>query len=950
VKTDNKRHKLGHLALCLVIVGALGALAELWWTSSRAAINFLPGMAPAEWIIYPTIQEAGTHPDLELPTAFENSFVLDAVPPKALLRVAGFHRYTLSVNGTSPGKPLRTGASWKQPDVFDVAGQLRPGTNRIEVTVFNSNGPPALWLSLDVGPLQVNSGEDWRASYAGAAWRAAVPASAPKPMTASSSSYGLPPPWAGLGMRWPTLLGFALLSAVGCWLLRKTNLSSSTSSNLPFPMAMEKRTGWYREFILVAVLAGSWLVLFVNNLWGLPHRVGFDASYHLDYVRYLQEHNSFPLASQGPEMFQPPLYYLLSAEWLKLLHLSVSAASGIAALRLLGLVIGVTHFVIVWATLRLLFPGERSKARWGVILAACLPAMLYLSQYITNEAFAAMMVSACVWLTLRVLKQERPTWKSCAALGFCLGAALLAKSTAVLVVPPVFGALLWKWLEKHSMSPAQWAARMALIMTLCALVGGWHYARLWIDYGSPLIGNWDPGLGFHWWQDDGYRTSAFYQRFADALFHPWAGASRSFGDGIYATLWGDGLFGSATNFLSRPPWNYDLMAIGYWLALLPTLAVLAGGILALFRFIRQPSAEWFLLLGFGCLVLWSMVYMTLTAPNYCTVKAFYGLSALVPFCACGALSLDFLTRRSAMLRGPVCVVFGMWAINSYACYLVSRSSDLAAIEHVRVLLREGQNGDAINSLRQRLRLEPGSVDLQFSLAFLLITTGHAPEGARLAETMVHEHPDDCRGHHMLAFALARQHKPDRAIAELRQVMALAPGYDPAWERFASLLNMPGNPDERIDLTRQALAAAPFSPELRMALGSALMFKGQEAEALTQLRYACLLDPKSADTLGELAWKLATDPEPTARNGAVAVRLAEQACAVAGPRQTTCILVLAAAYAEASRYPEAVRTAEQARASARASGDSTGVASAQQLIALFKAGQPYREAPGPIRGP
>ena len=950
MKPDNADRKLVRLALCLVVAGALGAVAGLWWTSTRAAINFLPGMAPAEWIIYPVIPEVGAHPILELPTAFENSFVLGVVPHKALLRVAGFHRYTLTVNGASPKSPLRTGASWKQPDVFDVAGQLRPGTNRIEVTVFNSNGPPALWLSLSAGLLQVNSGKQWRASYAGAAWRDAVPASAPKPMTAVSSNYGLPLSWTALGMRWPTLLGFALLSAVGCWLLRKISLSPSTSSNLLLPAAKEKKTAWHREFILVSVLAGSWLVLFANNLPMLPSLSGFDAQDHLDYVRYVQEHNSFPLASQGMEMFQPPLYYLLSAMWLKLLHLSVSAASGIAALRFMGLAIGITHLAIVHATLRLLFPGEQLKIAWGITLAACLPPMLYLSQYVTNEAFAAMLISACVWLTLRALKRERLTWKSCGGLGLCLGVALLAKSTALLVVPLVFGSLLWKCLQKRTTSPAQWAGHMGLILALCTLVGGWHYARLWIHYGNPLIGNWDPGLGFHWWQDDGYRTSAFYERFGDVLSHPWAGPSRSFGDGIYATLWGDGLLGSAMNFLSRPPWNYDLMAIGYWLALLPALAVLAGGILALSRFIRQPSAEWFLLLGFGCLVLWATVYMTLTAPNYCTVKAFYGLSALVPFCACGALSLDSLTRRSAMLRGPVCVVFGMWAINSYASYLVSRSSALAAIEHVRVLVREGQNGDAVSFLKQRLRFEPDSADLRFSLAFLLTTTGHADEGARLAETMVHDHPDDCRGHHVLALALVHQHQSDKAIAEIRQVIALAPGYDPEWERFTSLLIAPGNPDDTIDLTRQALAAAPFSPELRLALGSALMFKDQEAEASTQLRYACLLSPKSADRVAALAWKLATDPSPAVRNGAVAVRLAEQACALTTHCQTNRISILAAAYAEAARYPEAIEIAEYARASAQASGNTREALVSQQMIELFKTGHPYREAPGPIQGP
>ena len=68
---------------------------------------------------------------------------------------------------------------------------------------------------------------------------------------------------------------------------------------------------------------------------------------------------------------------------------------------------------------------------------------------------------------------------------------------------------------------------MGLIIALCALVGGWHYVRLWIDYGNPLIGNWDPKL-FSWWQEDGFRTSTFYLQFGDVLFHPWSGVSAEF--------------------------------------------------------------------------------------------------------------------------------------------------------------------------------------------------------------------------------------------------------------------------------------------------------------------------------------------------------------------------------------------------------------------------------------
>ncbi len=947
MKAENPGPRLRQLALCLVVVGALGSLAELWWTSHRANVNFLPGMAPAEWILYPVIPDAMAHRVVELPTTFAESFALDTVPPRALLRIAGFHRYTLAINGESPGRPLRTGTNWKQPDEFDVAGQLRPGANRIEATVFNSDGPPALWLALDAGVVQVNSEAGWETSYAGAIPSAAVLASASKPTAAGSSSYGLPSPLAALAMCWPTLLLFALLSATGFWLLHILEAFPAQARGFPLATAQAKGKVSCREWLPVVVLAVAWLVLFVHNLPLLPNLTGFDAQGHMDYIGYIQEHRSLPLAQQGVEMFQPPLYYLVSATWLSLLHRSVSDAGGIAALRLLGLAIGITHFVVVWATLRMILPAGRLTAGLGVVLAACLPPMLYLGHYVTNETLAALLVSTSVWLTVRTLKAERLEWASCAKLGLCLGGALLAKPTALLVLPPIFGALLWKWLENRSQSPGRLVARLGMILALCALVTGWHYARAWIHYGNPLVSNMSREIGYSWWQDNGYRTSSFYLRFGEALRHPWSGTFQGFWDGMYATLWGDGLLGGATISLARPLWNYELMVVGYWLALLPTLAVLTGGVLAFVRFVRRPSAEQFLFLAFGCLVIWALVHMSLVIPAQ--MKAFYGLSALVPFCFFGVSGLDILTRRSLMWRSFACVLVGLWAVNSYACFWISRSSAPAAVERACALVRKANYADAIDFLKQRLRSEPDNAELQFALAYFLTTDGRIDEGAGLAELMVRQHPEDCRGHHVLALALAVQHQPGKAIDEFREVMALSPGYDPFWETLASLLVEQGDPGETISLTRQALVAAPFSPELRLALGYAFAQKGQGAEASDQFRYACQLSPKAPDTLAALAWKLATDPVPAQRNGAVAVRLAEQARGLAADQRKNYAVILAAAYAEAARFPEAIRTAEQAQAAALAAGDSAGASLARQLIDLFKNGQPYREGPEPDRG-
>ena len=177
------------------------------------------------------------HPRLELSTEFKHSFVLEQVPARAELRVAGLHRYGLLINGAASGSPVRRGRNWKQPDSYEVAGQLRAGENQIVVTVFNTNGPPALWLCLEGAGLALRSDESWQASYAGATWRAARLADQPGQIAPGSPLYSAEQPWTSLQARWPLLILFAALSAGGHWLLHCSRRTAVGAERMRRPLS-----------------------------------------------------------------------------------------------------------------------------------------------------------------------------------------------------------------------------------------------------------------------------------------------------------------------------------------------------------------------------------------------------------------------------------------------------------------------------------------------------------------------------------------------------------------------------------------------------------------------------------------------------------------------------------------------------------------------------------------
>jgi len=87
--------------------------------------------------------------------------------------------------------------------------------------------------------------------------------------------------------------------------------------------------------------------------------------------------------------------------------------------------------------------------------------------------------------------------------------------------------------------------------------------------------------------------------------------------------------------------------------------------------------------------------------------------------------------------------------------------------------------------------------------------------------------------------------------------------------------------------------------------------------------------------------LATCPDPKVRNGEEAVRLAEGVNRASKGRSPEALGVLAAAYAEAGRFEEAVRTAQRALLMARSSGREGLVRSIKDQLQRYKARKPFR---------
>jgi hypothetical protein len=282
-----------------------------------------------------------------------------------------------------------------------------------------------------------------------------------------------------------------------------------------------------------------------------------------------------------------------------------------------------------------------------------------------------------LWLGVEGLLAPRLGPARIAALGLLLGLAALAKFTALLLIPAAALAVGARSLAIDRAGFARSAGAVATLVAVIALAAGWFYARNWLLFGDPLIGNWSlPGDERRWWQQPGFHTPAYYASFGEALVHPYLSGFRSFWDALYSSFWGDGFIAGRTDPARRHDfWCYEFMSAGYLVALPASLALLAGVARGTWLAVADPDPRRRVAHAFLLLAAWSVALafldLTLRLPFFSQAKAAYLLPAapaLAVWFALGARWLDEILARRG-LAGLRAALAGWWTLSAGTFFL-----------------------------------------------------------------------------------------------------------------------------------------------------------------------------------------------------------------------------------------------------------------------------------------
>ena len=294
----------------------------------------------------------------------------------------------------------------------------------------------------------------------------------------------------------------------------------------------------------------------------------------------------------------------------------------------------------------------------------------------------------------------------------------------------------------------------------------------------------------------------------------------------------------------------------------------------------------------------------------------------------------------------------------------------------RVLARQDKLEQAIRHFEEALRLDPDDADAHFSMGNALAAQhqldtalGHYAEAVRLR-------PDYADAHYRMATVLAERHKLVAAAEHYAEVVRLKPDLAAAHFDLANVLRDEGKtadaiehytaavrlrpkfiearnnlalslaeegrlPDAEKQLA-QALAVKPAFALAQFNLGKVLARQGKPIEAATHFARAIELRPDDTTFNDGYAWFLATGVDPHQRDGARAVVLAEKACKLTHGRDAQIVGTLAAAYAEAGRFSEAVDTSQRAIRVAHASEQESLIPDIEQRLKVFESGRPFHQ--------
>ena len=245
---------------------------------------------------------------------------------------------------------------------------------------------------------------------------------------------------------------------------------------------------------------------------------------------------------------------------------------------------------------------------------------------------------------------------------------------------------------------------------------------------------------------------------------------------------------------------------------------------------------------------------------------------------------------------------------------VKTHNDLAVL-----LIKDKQYDEAIQHFHKALSVNPEDAETHNNLGALFITQQQYALAKEHLVRALKANPNLADAHINLAQALEAQKQYDEALKQWQAAIRLNPDNIEAYNKIAFILTRQSKYNEAVQFLFKAAELSPDNAGVYFNLALLFQIQNKEKAAIAAYSQGLKVQPNNPKGLNGLAWILTTTSGPDLRNPTQAVSLAQTACQLSAGKNPEYLKTLAAAYAAASQFDEAVQTAQTAINSANTLG-------------------------------
>lgn len=255
-------------------------------------------------------------------------------------------------------------------------------------------------------------------------------------------------------------------------------------------------------------------------------------------------------------------------------------------------------------------------------------------------------------------------------------------------------------------------------------------------------------------------------------------------------------------------------------------------------------------------------------------------------------------------------------------------------------LKKGDYEKGISDLSNTIDIDPKFAGAYYHRGNALADTGDYDKAISDYTKAIEINSKDGHSYYNRATVWEIKGEYDKALADITKSIEIDPKDSEAYEKRGIIWAITGDYRKATADFKRAIKMDSKRASAYYNRGITWAKRGEYKKAIADITKAIEIAPMSVRANNGLAWIMATCPDKEYRNGIRAVELAEKALKL---NEADYVLnTLAAAYAEAGRFEEAVVSQERAIEKLKEAGSVKDIPEYEKRLHSYRAGKPWRE--------